>query len=93
MHTPSYKQSHKRFYEKQITTIKWPAHCPDFSLIEPCWKLMKDIVYDGPSFKTKAALWQKIKKCIINFKSHKKDVLRRNLVEKYLTMIQNNDNN
>ena len=26
----------KDYMKNKLTTIKWPAHSPDFSLIEPC---------------------------------------------------------
>lgn len=43
-----------------ISTIKWPSRSPDLNIVEDVWKMISDMVYDGPLFLNKAELENKI---------------------------------
>ena len=52
------------FEESKIQTIQWPARSPDLNIIEDVWKLLSDMVYDGPQYKNRSDLNVVIKKAI-----------------------------
>lgn len=50
--------------EREIRVLKWPAKSPDLNIVEDCWKLISDLVYDGKQFHSKQDLITKITKVI-----------------------------
>jgi len=43
-----------------ISTITWPSRSPDLNIVEDVWKMISDMVYDGPLFLNKAELEKKL---------------------------------
>ena len=41
-----------------MTTLEWPARCPDLNLIENLWEMLAQLVYDGPEITKEAQLWE-----------------------------------
>jgi len=58
------------FNESDISVIMWPAKSPDLNITEDVWKLISDIVYDGPSFNNKSLLIYSIKEAIDQINRH-----------------------
>lgn len=46
--------------EQEIPILNWPAKSPDLNIVEDCWKLISDLVYDGKQFSGKNDLVLKI---------------------------------
>ena len=70
------------FEESKIQTIQWPARSPDLNIIEDVWKLLSDMVYDGPQYKNRSELNVAIKKAI----DHINVYCRDKIVNLYGTM-------
>ena len=34
-----------------IKIIEWPAKSPDLNIVEDIWKMLSNVVYDGPQLK------------------------------------------
>ena len=53
---------------KSISTITWPSRSPDLNIVEDVWKIISDMVYDGPQFERKEDLQKKLVDaiCVIN---------------------------
>ena len=43
-----------------MSTMKWPSLSPDLNIVEDVWKIISDLVYDGPQFLNAADLQKKI---------------------------------
>ena len=51
----------KEFYsDNGLTVLTWPSRSPDLNIIENVWKMLSDLVYDGPQFLKYIDLSQKI---------------------------------
>ncbi len=46
--------------DRGVMTLDWPAKSPDLNIMENIWKMLSDIVYDGPQINTKEELWGRI---------------------------------
>lgn len=57
-HTSAY--SKQRFRELAVELLDWPSRSPDLNIIENCWSLLSQRVYDGKQFGSKAELWDAI---------------------------------
>jgi len=60
---------------KNISTISWPSLSPDLNIVEDVWKIISDMVYDGPQFFNKEDLQRKIVDVICVINSTKRDVI------------------
>ena len=56
----------------EISTFQWPEKSPDLNIVEDCWKMLSDMVYDGLQFEKKTDLIEKIKKAINEINSLKR---------------------
>jgi len=66
----------KMFLKKSnIRTVLWPARSPDINIVEDVWKLISDIVYDGPQFRNKEDLVSAIQKAICHINSQERQKL------------------
>ena len=41
------------FISSGIRTLKWPANSPDINIAEDVWRLISNLVYDGPQYQNK----------------------------------------
>lgn len=41
---------------ESFKVLQWPARSPDINIMENVWKMMSDIIYEGPQAKTKDQL-------------------------------------
>jgi len=56
--------------ESHVSTMQWPAKSPDMNIAEDVWKMISDIVYDGPQFKNKEELVIAITNAVCHINSH-----------------------
>jgi len=56
--------------------MDWPAKSPDLKIAEDIWKLLSNSVYNGPTIKNKAFLFQTIKESIMDV-----NVRQRNIIQ------------
>ena len=50
--------------DANVPIIKWPSKSPDLNIVEDVWKMISDIVYDGPQFQNLKDLELKVKNAI-----------------------------
>lgn len=62
--------------ESNIRTVLWPARSPDINIAEDVWKLISDIVYDGPQFRNKEDLVTAIQNAICHINRQERQKLR-----------------
>ena len=56
-------------------------------------KMLKDVYYNGSSFKNKGELWFKLQETVINFNSSKASTIqnmKKNIVKRYLDVLVKN---
>lgn len=53
------------FKASAINVLEWPARSPDLNIIEDVWKILSDLIYDGPQFQKRADLITAIHKAIL----------------------------
>ena len=63
------------FLKSKIQTLQWPLYSPELSVIENVWKMLKDVLYDGSSYKNKGELWSNLQETVINFNAPKAAVV------------------
>ncbi len=49
-----------RLEQLGLEVLKWPSRSPDLKIMENIWKMISDIVYDGPQYDTYETLWDAI---------------------------------
>lgn len=67
------------FKSSNISVLKWPARSPDLNIIEDVWKLLSDMVYDGPQYQNKQDLKDSIEKFILAINTN----LRHKIINLY----------
>ena len=50
--------------ESEINILEWPAKSPDLNIVEDVWRLISDMVYNGPQFQNNIFLSRKIDEVI-----------------------------
>lgn len=50
--------------ENDFPVVTWPARSADLNIVEDLWKMISNIVYDGPQFENKKQLEDKIRSSI-----------------------------
>lgn len=58
--------------EKGVTLLGWPARSPDMNVIENCWKVLKNRVYENGGMKNLAELREKISATVQRFNNEPK---------------------
>jgi len=43
-----------------LELLPWPSRSPDLNIIENCWSMLSEIIYDGRQFDNVKDLWQAI---------------------------------
>ena len=56
--------------------LKWPAKSPDLNITEDVWKLLSDLIYDGPPYQNKASLAERIKNAITKVNQRKRNIIQ-----------------
>ena len=64
------------FQSRETDVLPWPPYSPDLSPIENIFHMLKNLVYDGSQFVTKAALWNRIQEVVEYVNTRKKDTLK-----------------
>lgn len=64
-----------RFLELGVELLSWPSRSPDLNIIENCWSMITQEVYDGRQFDSKEDLWAAIGNAVSNINAHKQDAL------------------
>lgn len=62
-----------------IQTIQWPSRSPDLNIVEDVWKIISDMVYDGPQFNNLRELQLRITETIHVINNEK----RQNIIDLY----------
>lgn len=65
-----------RFSELDVQLMPWPARSPDLNLIENCWSLISEIVYDGDQFANATDLWTAIDAAVTEINVNRQDALQ-----------------
>ena len=58
-----------------LSIIRWPSQSPDLNIVEHVWKIVSDMVYDGPQFYKAADLEKKIVDVISIINSTKRHII------------------
>ena len=73
--------------ESKIKVLEWPAKSPDLNIVEDIWEQLSNDIYDGPQFKKKCQLIERINETIYHFNSMKRnqimalyDTIRQRLI-------------
>lgn len=62
-----------------ISTIQWPSKSPDLNIVEDVWKIISDMVYDGPQFNNLRELQIRITETIQVINNER----RQNIIDLY----------
>jgi len=66
----------KEYLKKvNVQTVTWPSKSPDLNIVEDVWKIISDLVYDGPQFDNLKDLQRKISEVIEIINSTKRQVI------------------
>ena len=59
---------------KNISTITWSSRSSDLNIFEDAWKIIFDMVYDGPQLERKKRFAKEISGCHMCYKLKKKEM-------------------
>lgn len=69
--------SYCKFIELGVELLDWPSRSPDLNIIENCWSLIANEVYDGKQYASASDLWPAIDRAVSNINASKRDVLQK----------------
>lgn len=72
-HTSAYSMG--RFADLGVELLDWPSRSPDLNLIENCWSMISNIVYDGKQYESANDLWGAIDSAVSYINAHKQEAL------------------
>ena len=75
---PIHVSSHSRewFSNHNVELLEWPSRSPDLNPMENVWKMLTDLVYDGPSYGSIDDLMEAIEIAVSNLNTNRVDTLR-----------------
>lgn len=74
-HNSTYSQ--RKFDELAVERLPWPSRSPDLNIIENCWSLLSQRVYDGPQFTCKDDIWRAIDAAVTDLNVNHQAVLKK----------------
>lgn len=72
-HTSVYSRA--KFADLEVELLDWPSRSPDLNLIENCWSMISNIVYDGRQYENKCDLWTGIDAAVSHINAHMQGAL------------------
>lgn len=69
--------SRGKFAELAIELLPWPSRSPDLNIIENCWSMISQRVYDGPQFSNTDDLWTAIDAAVTDLNVNHRDSLQK----------------
>ncbi|KAG9510934.1 hypothetical protein GZH46_00513 [Fragariocoptes setiger] len=73
VHNSAYSQN--RFKELGVPMLEWASRSPDLNIIENCWSMIANKVYDGPQFNNKQEIWNAIDAAVCDINANNRDSL------------------
>lgn len=67
------KETRAWLASNNVKILKWPSRSPDLNPIENIWKMLSDIVYDGPQFKNVSELREAVQKAVDYLNQNKRE--------------------
>lgn len=89
------KQTKEWLCNNFSSILEWPAKSPDLNPVENVWKMLSDLVYDGPEYKSQSDLWDAISRAAAKLMDEKSDILKKLTAEmpkRLLKVIKNKGN-
>lgn len=74
-HTSIYSRS--KFNDLGVRLLDWPSRSPDLNIIENCWSMISNIVYDGKQYSSANELWAAIDSAVSFINAHQQEALVR----------------
>ena len=86
----------QNFYaDNGINILKWPAKSPDINITEDVWRMISELVYDGPQYQDLKRLEKSINEAIFRINSFRRQSvieLYEHIVPRLIKNLQKNGN-
>jgi len=86
----------KDFYTASgINVLKWPAKSPDINITEDIWRIISEMVYDGPQYRNKIELERAINDAIFTINTTKRQCvfdLYHRVIPRLINILRKNGN-